>query len=148
GGGRAGADAQHPPAPARLHGPRRLHPAYARAVPRGVPRGHHWCLRRLITEIRRQVLDVRDRAWQPARRAREVGGNAAIRTGSALLSSQAMTVFLLIAAGGLAGLTGALLGIGGGVVLVPLLVFGFNVPLEDSVPASLMCVVASSCAAA
>jgi uncharacterized membrane protein YfcA len=59
-----------------------------------------------------------------------------------------MTVLLLIAAGGLAGLTGALLGIGGGVVLVPLLMFGFNIPLEEAVPASLMCVVASSCAAA
>jgi hypothetical protein len=59
-----------------------------------------------------------------------------------------MTVLLLIAAGGLAGLTGALLGVGGGVVLVPLLVFGFGVPLEEAVPASLMCVVASSCAAA
>ncbi|MFL5349589.1 MAG: sulfite exporter TauE/SafE family protein [Hyalangium sp.] len=59
-----------------------------------------------------------------------------------------MTVFLLIAAGGLAGLAGALLGIGGGVVLVPLLVFGFHLPLEEAVPASLMCVVASSCASA
>lgn len=59
-----------------------------------------------------------------------------------------MTVLFLIAAGGLAGITGALLGIGGGVVLVPLLVFGFNLPLEEAVPASLMCVVASSCAAA
>ncbi len=59
-----------------------------------------------------------------------------------------MTVFFLIAAGGLAGLTGALLGIGGGVVLVPVLVFGFHLPLEEAVPASLMCVVASSCASA
>jgi uncharacterized membrane protein YfcA len=59
-----------------------------------------------------------------------------------------MTVLFLIAAGSLAGITGALLGIGGGVVLVPLLVFGFNLPLEEAVPASLMCVVASSCAAA
>jgi uncharacterized protein len=60
----------------------------------------------------------------------------------------AMTVLLLIAAGGLAGLAGALLGIGGGVVLVPLLVLAFHLPLEEAVPASLMCVVASSCAAA
>jgi uncharacterized membrane protein YfcA len=59
-----------------------------------------------------------------------------------------MTVLFLIAAGGLAGITGALLGIGGGVVLVPLLVFCFHLPLEEAVPASLMCVVASSCAAA
>ncbi|KFE67169.1 sulfite exporter TauE/SafE family protein [Hyalangium minutum] len=59
-----------------------------------------------------------------------------------------MTLFLLIAAGAFGGLTGAMLGIGGGVVLVPLLVFGFHLPLEEAVPASLMCVVASSCAAA
>jgi hypothetical protein len=59
-----------------------------------------------------------------------------------------MTVLLLITAGSFAGLTGAMLGIGGGVVLVPLLVFGFGLPLEEAVPASLMCVVASSCAAA
>ncbi|HVG63943.1 MAG TPA: sulfite exporter TauE/SafE family protein [Hyalangium sp.] len=59
-----------------------------------------------------------------------------------------MTALFLIAAGGLAGIMGALLGIGGGVVLVPLLVFGFNLPLEEAVPASLLCVVASSCAAA
>jgi uncharacterized membrane protein YfcA len=63
-------------------------------------------------------------------------------------SPWAMTVLLLIAAGGVAGLAGALLGIGGGVVLVPLLVLGFHLPLEEAVPASLMCVVASSCAAA
>jgi uncharacterized protein len=59
-----------------------------------------------------------------------------------------MTVLLLIASGALAGVAGALLGIGGGVVLVPTLVLGFGVPLEEAVPASLMCVVASSCAAA
>ncbi|HSP77717.1 MAG TPA: sulfite exporter TauE/SafE family protein [Myxococcaceae bacterium] len=59
-----------------------------------------------------------------------------------------MTVLLLIASGVLAGAMGALLGIGGGVILVPALVLGFHVPLEEAVPASLMCVVASSSAAA
>lgn len=59
-----------------------------------------------------------------------------------------MTVFLLMAAGVMAGGLGALLGIGGGIVLVPLLVLGFGIPLEQAVPASLMCVVANSCAAA
>lgn len=59
-----------------------------------------------------------------------------------------MTVLLLMVAGGLAGGLGALLGIGGGIVLVPVLVLGFGIPLEEAVPASLMCVVANSCAAA
>lgn len=59
-----------------------------------------------------------------------------------------MTVLLLIAAGTIAGLAGALLGIGGGVLLVPALVLGLGIPLEEAVPASLMCVVASSCASA
>jgi uncharacterized membrane protein YfcA len=59
-----------------------------------------------------------------------------------------MTVLLLISAGVLAGVTGALLGVGGGVVLVPMLVLGFHVPLPEAIPASLMCVVASSCGAA
>ncbi len=58
-----------------------------------------------------------------------------------------MTLLLLIAAGVLAGTMGAPLGVGGGVILVPTLVLGFGVPLEDAVPASLMCVVASSCGA-
>ncbi|RYZ36896.1 MAG: sulfite exporter TauE/SafE family protein [Myxococcaceae bacterium] len=59
-----------------------------------------------------------------------------------------MTVFLLMASGVLVGGLGALLGIGGGIVLVPVLVLGFGIPLEQAVPASLMCVVANSCAAA
>lgn len=57
-------------------------------------------------------------------------------------------MLLLIAAGGLAGTLGAMLGIGGGIVLVPALVLVFGIPLEEAVPASLMCVVANSCAAA
>ncbi|RKH13939.1 sulfite exporter TauE/SafE family protein [Corallococcus praedator] len=59
-----------------------------------------------------------------------------------------MTVLLLMASGLLAGGLGSLLGIGGGIVLVPVLVLGFGIPLEQAVPASLMCVVANSCAAA
>jgi len=59
-----------------------------------------------------------------------------------------MGVLLLMMAGALAGVMGALLGIGGGIVLVPVLTMGFKVPLEEAVPASLLCVVASSCGAA
>lgn len=58
-----------------------------------------------------------------------------------------MVVLLLIAAGAMAGTIGAMLGIGGGVLLVPLLVLGFGVPMAHAIPASLVCVVAGSCAA-
>lgn len=59
-----------------------------------------------------------------------------------------MMLLLLILSGAFAGVLGALVGVGGGVVLVPVLVLGFKLPLADAVPASLMCVVASSCGAA
>jgi uncharacterized membrane protein YfcA len=59
-----------------------------------------------------------------------------------------MTLLLLILSGAFAGTLGALVGIGGGVVLVPVLVLGFDVPMAEAIPASLMCVVASSCGAA
>ncbi len=59
-----------------------------------------------------------------------------------------MNQLLLIAAGLGAGALGAMLGIGGGVLLVPVLVLGFDIPLQEAVPASLLCVVANSCAAA
>lgn len=59
-----------------------------------------------------------------------------------------MTPLLLMVTGALAGLLGALVGVGGGVVLVPVLVLGFGVPMGEAVPVSLLCVVASSCGAA
>ncbi|MGA9519836.1 MAG: sulfite exporter TauE/SafE family protein [Myxococcaceae bacterium] len=59
-----------------------------------------------------------------------------------------MDQLLFIAAGLGAGALGAMLGIGGGVLLVPVLVLGFGISLREAVPASLLCVVANSCAAA
>lgn len=58
-----------------------------------------------------------------------------------------MLEVLLILTGVFSGVLGALVGIGGGIVLVPALALGFGIPLSEAVPASLMCVVASSCAA-
>jgi len=56
---------------------------------------------------------------------------------------------LLLFAGGLgAGLLGALLGLGGGVLIVPLLTFGFGEPLTRAIGASLLAVVATSAGAA
>lgn len=59
-----------------------------------------------------------------------------------------MELALLCLSGIAAGALGSMFGIGGGVLLVPLLVLVFGVPMTEAVPASLMCVVATSCAAA
>ncbi len=63
-----------------------------------------------------------------------------------------MTVFeftLYVAAGAmLAGFLGSLTGLGGGVVIVPLLAIGFHVPLRYAVGASLVSVIATSSGAA
>jgi hypothetical protein len=55
---------------------------------------------------------------------------------------------LLFAGGALAGLLGALLGIGGGVLIVPLLTLGFGEPLTRAIGTSLVAVVATSAGAA
>jgi uncharacterized protein len=59
-----------------------------------------------------------------------------------------MTAVLLFAGGVAGGLFGAVLGIGGGVLIVPLLTLVFNVPLAAAVGVSLVCVVATSTGAA
>jgi len=53
---------------------------------------------------------------------------------------------LLIAAGAGAGVLGAVLGIGGGVFLIPVLVVGFKMPMHDAVATSLLSVIGTSCA--
>ena len=55
-------------------------------------------------------------------------------------------VLLYLAAGGASGLVGAMLGIGGGVFLVPLLTLGFGVPFRAAVAASLISVIATATA--
>jgi uncharacterized protein len=56
---------------------------------------------------------------------------------------------LLLAAGGVGvGLFGALLGLGGGILLVPLLTLGFGLPLNTAVATSLVSVIATSAGAA
>jgi uncharacterized membrane protein YfcA len=60
-----------------------------------------------------------------------------------------MLDLLLLTAGGLAaGGFGALLGLGGGVLIVPLLTLGFGLPLREAVGVSLVCVIATSSSAA
>ncbi len=60
-----------------------------------------------------------------------------------------MFVGLLMVAGGAgAGLFGSLLGLGGGVLIVPLLTLGFGLPLREAVGVSLVSVIMTSSAAA
>jgi uncharacterized protein len=60
-----------------------------------------------------------------------------------------MVIGLLMLAGGIAaGVFGSLLGLGGGILIVPLLTLGFDVPLREAVGVSLVCVVVTSGAAA
>lgn len=58
------------------------------------------------------------------------------------------TELLLFAAGAGAGLLGAPLGLGGGVIIVPVLTLGFGQPLPHAIGASLLAVVATSAGAA
>ncbi|HEY3246385.1 MAG TPA: sulfite exporter TauE/SafE family protein, partial [Phycisphaerae bacterium] len=55
---------------------------------------------------------------------------------------------LLTAAGVVVGIFGALLGIGGGVFLVPVLVLMVHVPIHEAIGTSLVCVIATSSAVA
>ena len=55
---------------------------------------------------------------------------------------------LMLASGAAAGVFGSLLGLGGGVLIVPLLTLGFGLPLRDAVGVSLVCVIMTSSAAA
>jgi uncharacterized membrane protein YfcA len=58
-------------------------------------------------------------------------------------------VGLLMLAGGVAaGLFGSLLGLGGGLLIVPLLTIGFGLPLREAVGVSLVCVIVTSSASA
>ena len=60
-----------------------------------------------------------------------------------------MHVGLLMLVGGVAaGVFGSLLGLGGGLLIVPLLTIGFGLPLREAVGVSLVCVIVTSSAAA
>jgi uncharacterized membrane protein YfcA len=60
-----------------------------------------------------------------------------------------VTVGLVLLGGGVAaGLFGSLLGLGGGILIVPLLTLGFGLPLITAVGVSLVCVIMTSGAAA
>jgi uncharacterized protein len=58
------------------------------------------------------------------------------------------TDLLLVLSGLLAGAFGALLGLGGGILIVPILTLGFDVPFVAAVGTSLICVIATSTGAA
>ncbi len=57
-------------------------------------------------------------------------------------------VLLMIAGGAATGLFGSLLGLGGGILIVPLLTLGFGLPLREAVGVSLVAVIVTSSASA
>ena len=59
-----------------------------------------------------------------------------------------VTAALLVLAGAATGAAGAVLGVGGGVLLVPILVIGFGIPIHVAVATSLLSVIATSSAVA
>ncbi|HLA15630.1 MAG TPA: sulfite exporter TauE/SafE family protein [Candidatus Limnocylindrales bacterium] len=59
-----------------------------------------------------------------------------------------MPILVLLAGGAVVGAFGSLLGLGGGLLLVPLLTFGFDVPIGEAVGISLVCVIMTSSASA
>ena len=60
-----------------------------------------------------------------------------------------MAEFIFMIAGGmLAGLLGSVLGLGGGILIIPMLTLVFGVPMREAIGASLVCVIATSSGAA
>jgi uncharacterized membrane protein YfcA len=57
-------------------------------------------------------------------------------------------LLVLVGCGSAAGAMGALLGLGGGILIVPLLTLGFDLPFREAVGVSLVCVIATSSASA
>ena len=60
-----------------------------------------------------------------------------------------MSDFFFMALGGMfAGLLGSVLGLGGGILIIPMLTLVFGVPMREAIGASLVCVIATSSGAA
>jgi uncharacterized membrane protein YfcA len=60
-----------------------------------------------------------------------------------------MSEYLFMVAGGtFAGLLGSMLGLGGGILIIPMLTLVFGVPMREAIGASLVCVIATSSGAA
>ncbi|HTP12663.1 MAG TPA: sulfite exporter TauE/SafE family protein [Bacteroidota bacterium] len=69
--------------------------------------------------------------------------------GEQLPSALTLSSFLILLVGGLlTGTLGALLGLGGGVFLIPFLVFAFNLPMHQAIATSIVAVIATSSAGA
>lgn len=58
------------------------------------------------------------------------------------------TILFLVGSGVAAGLLGSLLGLGGGILIIPILVLALKVPMHTAIATSLLCVIATSSAAA
>ena len=55
-----------------------------------------------------------------------------------------MSFFVLIVVSVFAGMLGAMLGLGGGIIIIPMLTLGFGIPIQTAVATSLVAVIATS----
>jgi hypothetical protein len=70
-------------------------------------------------------------------------GNRQLATGNSVIAHQTIVLFL----GGIgAGVIGSIFGLGGGIIIVPLLVLILKIPIHYAVATSLLCVIATSSA--
>ena len=58
--------------------------------------------------------------------------------------SLSIAIIIMLSVGVFAGILGALLGLGGGIVVTPILVIGFNLPIHYAIGASIVAVIATS----
>ena len=56
-------------------------------------------------------------------------------------------LWIMVLLGMIVGVFGAMMGVGGGILLIPILTGIFDIPIKTSVAASIICVVATSCGA-
>lgn len=88
----------------------------------------------------------RDIGSSPFRRS--ICGSGRCRNHRKFVSMSPLTFVLVMFAGVITGLLGALLGIGGGIFLIPVLVLGFGLPMHEAVAASVITIIATSSASA
>src|SRR5262245_10180429 len=102
------------------------------------------CLR-LRTDLRRSLVTTARNAVRSTWVVKHCGETASMADNRPVTGTGAP---ILILTGAATGLVGSILGLGGGVFLVPLLTLALGVPIRTAIAASLVSVIASASASA